>query len=144
MSIAKKLKIYHRVQFAARRMQKTADRVLLSIAGITTAQAAVLVVVAHGTAVSQRDVAKQLGLNESAIAGMATRLLDLGLLARGEHNDDTRAWRLSLTKKGRAAVKKIERPFATVNATIESALDKRELTLLADQLTRLADAFGEV
>jgi len=143
MSIAKKLRLYHRMQFAARRMQKAADRVLLASADITTAQAAVLIVVAHGESVTQRDVAKQLGLNESAITGMVTRLMKMELLERGEHDADTRAWRLILTRRGRTAINKIEKPFAAINSTIESSFSADELKELADYLTRLGVAFGE-
>ena len=69
---ASKSRLYHRLQLAAHRLQKSADRAVLAAAEITTAQAAVLTLVAGG-AVSQREVATQLGLDESAVTAMARR-----------------------------------------------------------------------
>ena len=124
-------------------MQKAADRALMSSTGITTAQSATLVVIAQGEQLTQRDVARQLGLNESAVTGMVTRLLNLKLIQRVEHETDTRAWRLKLSGPGRAALSKAQKDFATINDCIESALDSRELERLADMLARLTHAFGE-
>ena len=143
MSIARKLRVYHRLQLSAHRVQKLADRSLLTTADITTAQAAVLAVVAGSDKATQRDVAKQLGLNESAVTGMVTRLLNLDLLEREPHDTDTRAWRLALSKNGRAALKNIEKPFGAINARIESVLKEDEITRLADYLERISNAFDD-
>ncbi len=141
MSTAKKLHLYHRLQLAAHRVQKAADRALLSAADVTTAQAAVLAVLAAQGPATQREVARQLGLTESAITAMATRLLKLELLQREPHGSDNRAWRLSLSSAGRAAIKRIDKPFAHINDTFESVLARSELATLADCLARIADAF---
>lgn len=141
MSIAKKLHLYHHLQLAAHRAQKAADRALLSAADITTAQAAVLAVLAAQGPATQREVARQLGLTESAITAMATKLLTLRLLEREPHDSDNRAWRLSLSSAGRAAIRRIDKPFARINETFESALARSELEAFADCLTRVAEAF---
>lgn len=141
---ASKLRLYHRLQLAAHRAQKAADRALLAAADITTAQAAVLsVVTAAGDGVSQREVARQLGINESAVTAMTTRLLRMGLLDRARDGGDARAWHLSLSDQGRAALKRIETPFKGVNQTIERVLDAEAMARLAEDLTRLAAAFDE-
>ena len=90
---ASKSRIYHRLQLAAHRLQKSADRAVLAAADITTAQAAVLLLVGSGRAVTQREVAVQLGLNEFAVAAMALRLIGVGLLERVRDAADARAWR---------------------------------------------------
>ena len=74
---ASKHRIYHRLQLAAHRLQKAADRAVMAAAGITTAQAAVLSIVAADGPVSQRNVARKLGLNESAMTAMIARLRDM-------------------------------------------------------------------
>jgi len=141
-SPASKSRLYHRLQLAAHRVQKSADRALLAAAEITTAQAAVLTLVARG-AVSQREVAMQLGLNESALTAMAQRLLGMGLLERVRDEADARAWQLRLSGDGRAALKRIDQPFKGINQTIEAALTPDEIAQLADYLQRIASAFDE-
>jgi MarR family transcriptional regulator, organic hydroperoxide resistance regulator len=144
---ASKSRIYHKLQLAAHRVQKAADRALLAAAGITTAQSAVLHVVAietrAGGSVTQREVARQLGINESAMTAMVTRLTSMGLLDREHDAADTRAWNLQLTARGRAARKGIEQPFGRVNHAIDNALTVEEIERLADQLVRIAAAFEE-
>ena len=138
---ASKLRIYHKLQIAAHRVQKRADRAVFAAAGVSTAQAAVLSIVAAQGPITQRAVARQLGLNESAMTAMTNRLLSSGLLDRLRDEKDVRAWLLRLTAEGRAALKRIEPPFRSVNQTIERTLDPRELALLAEYLSRIAKAF---
>ena len=139
---ASKSRLYHRLQLAAHRLQKSADRAVLAAAEITTAQAAVLMLVAGG-AVSQREVATQLGLNESAVTAMARRLLGMGLLERVRDEDDARAWQLRLSDDGRTALKRIELPFRRINQTIETVLSPEEITHFADYLRRIAATFED-
>ena len=139
---ASKSRLYHRLQLAAHRLQKSADRAVLAAAEITTAQAAVLTLVAGG-AVSQREVATQLGLNESAVTAMARRLLGMGLLDRVRDEADARAWQLRLSDDGRTALKRMELPFKRINQTIETVLSPEEITHFADYLRRIAVAFED-
>lgn len=138
---ASKLRVYHRLQLAAHRIRKSADRAVLTAAEITTAQSAVLIVVARGGAMTQREVAKQLGLNEFAVTAMAGRLLGMGLLERVRDDTDARAWQLRLSDDGRAALKRVEQPFRRINQTIELVLDPQEVARFADYLSRVAAAF---
>ena len=139
---ASKSRLYHRLQLAAHRLQKSADRAVLAAAEITTAQAAVLMLVAGG-AVSQREVATQLGLNESAVTAMARRLLGMGLLERVRDEADARAWQLRLSDDGRTALKRIELPFKRINQTIETVLSPEEIAHFADYLRRIAATFED-
>ncbi len=139
---AQKTRLYHRLQIAAHRAQKAADRKVLEAADITTAQAAVLAVVAANEPVAQRVVADQLGLNESAVTTMVGRLMKLALLHRERDETDARAWRLSLSSDGRQALKRIEKPFRTINETLETALSLEEIVQLGDMLARVSAAFA--
>lgn len=140
---ASKLRIYHRLQIAAHSLRKAADRTVLDAAGITVAQAAVLTVAASGPDVTQREVATALRLNESAVTAMVSRLLKLGLLERTPNASDNRAWRLSLTTSGEAALQASRKSFAAINARIESKLSDPEIEQLAGLLDRIAGAFEE-
>ena len=140
---ASKHRVYHRLQLAAHRLQKAADRAVMAAAGITTAQAAVLTIVAANEPVTQRSVARKLGLNESAMTAMTARLLKMGLLERLPDPDDSRAWSLQVSAEGRAALKRIEQPFRRVNQRIEAVLDAEEIARLADYASRIGGAFEE-
>lgn len=138
---ASKHRLYHRLQVAAHRLQKAADRAVLDAAEITTAQAAVLSIVASQGPATQREVATQLGLNESAMTAMVGRLLGMKLLERARDEEDARAWRLEASERGRAALKQIDKPFRQINQTIETALSTDEIAQLADYLDRIGKAF---
>lgn len=140
---AQKTRLYHRLQIAAHRVQKAADRAVLAASAITTAQAAVLAVVSAAEPVAQRTVAEQLGLNESAVTAMVSRLMKLDLIERTRDESDARAWRLSLSRDGRQALRRIERPFREINAVIEAVLSPSEIVQLCDFLTRLGTAFDD-
>ena len=140
---ASKLRIYHRLQLAAHRIQKAADRAVLQASGVTTAQAAVLAVVASDRDATQRSVARQLGINESAVTAMVARLMDMRLIERVRDDEDARTWRLHLTAEGRAGLKKIEGPFRRINERIEAAIDPNALEQLADHLGRIGETFAE-
>lgn len=139
---ASKNRLYHRLQTTAHRMQKSADRAVMAAADITTAQAAVLMLVATEGAVTQREVARRLGVNESAMTAMVRRLLALGLLERSRDQEDVRAWRLQSNEAGRAALKRVQQPFKHVNETIEAALGADDIARLSEYLDRLAAAFA--
>lgn len=139
---AHRTRLYHRLQLAAHRVQKAADRAVMEAAGVTTAQAAVLTVTAAAEPVTQRVVADQLGLNESALTQMTARLMKLGLLARTRDKDDARAWLLSLTAEGRTALARIRAPFTRINTAMDKALGDEEAERLAEALTRIAKTFG--
>ena len=123
---------------------KAADRASLEAAGITTAQAAMLTVTQAGEPITQRSIADQLGLNESAVTQMTARLMKLGLIERTRDAEDARAWRLSLTGAGRAALERLRAPFARINAALDAALGDEDAATLAATLVRIAKAFPAV
>jgi|CXWL01.1.fsa_nt_gi DNA-binding MarR family transcriptional regulator len=139
----RKPRLYHALQMAAHRARKAADSAVLDAAGITTAQAAVLAVIAESGPVAQRAVANLLGLNESAVTAMVARLMDIDLLVRVRDAADARAWRLSLSPSGRQALERAATPFRKINGAIESALSPAEAAQLADFLTRVGKAFAK-
>jgi DNA-binding MarR family transcriptional regulator len=140
---ASKSRLYHKLQIAAHRLQKVADRALLAEAKINTAQAAALAVIGAQGSATQRDVAGQLGINESAMTPMVGRLLEMGLLKRVRDEDDVRAWRLRLSDDGRSALKRVEQPFRGINQRIEAVLTAEEIMQLADYLKRIAATFDK-
>lgn len=140
MTAARKARLYHRLQLAAHRAKKAADRALAP-AGVTTAQAAVLAIVARPDGATQRDVAQLLAVNESAVTTMAARLIEAGFVHRARDGADARAWRLTLAPAGKQAREEVEARFARVNAALEAALTEEEIARLGDCLERIAACF---
>ena len=141
---ARTTRLYSRLQQAAHAAMKAADRASLEAAGITTAQAAMLTVTQAGEPITQRSIADQLGLNESAVTQMTARLMKLGLIERTRDAEDARAWRLSLTGAGRAALERLRALFARINAALDAALGDEDAATLAATLVRIAKAFPAV
>ncbi|WP_370172299.1 MULTISPECIES: MarR family winged helix-turn-helix transcriptional regulator [Hyphomonas] len=135
-------RFYHALQMAAHRLQKQADLAVSGAAGISTAQSAVLAVIARTPGMRQNEVARTLGLNESAVTAMITKLIGLNLVQRSRSAEDSRAWELSLTDGGSAALSAIDAPFAEINALIDDTLGERVdefatlLHALSDRLAR--------
>jgi len=135
-------RFYHALQIAAHRLQKQADLAVSGAAGISTAQSAVLAVIARTPGMRQNEVARTLGLNESAVTAMITKLIGLNLVQRSRSAEDSRAWELSLTNDGSAALSAIDAPFAEINALIDDTLGERVdefatlLHALSDRLAR--------
>lgn len=143
MSSARRARLYQKLQAASHCMQKTADRLVQEAGPLTTSQAAALSVVAGFASCNQRMIATQLGLNESAVTAMVTRLIRDGFLTRERSKTDARTWLLTLTSEGRTALQSVNGPFADINDRLESILSDDEINKLSDMLKRVADSFSE-
>lgn len=116
-------RIYFLTQVVAHRLRKLADRRVSAAAGISTTQAAVMGIIDQDGPLHQREIARMLHQNESAMTGMIKRLEKAGLVARVRSETDGRAWLVGLTDAGRAAREKIVPAFAPVNDLLDGALD---------------------
>lgn len=138
---AAQLRLYHRLQLAAHRLKKAADRALVDVEGVTAAQGAVLAIIAAEGRPTQRRVATLLGLNESAMTAMIGRLRALGVVERLPSADDSRAWSLRLTEAGHIALGRIAASFAALNDELDSIFDETDAAALAEYLTRIETTF---
>lgn len=136
-------RLYFRLQRAAHVAKKAADRAVRAEAGITTAQAAVLELVASNPSISQRRLAGLLGQNESAMTTMVTRLVEAGLVVRRGDARDGRAYTLDVTARGRKARSEAAHAFRAVNRALDGALDPHGAERLATDLDRIAERLGD-
>ncbi len=134
-------RLYHRLQVAAHAVQKYSDRVVKQATGLTTAQVSVLTVVSAGEHVTQSEVARIVGVNESAVTTMVTRLEARGCLLRTPHEDDGRAWVLQVTDAGVQALVAARSAFASVNRILDSTLSADDLAGLGSALESIRAAF---
>lgn len=101
-----------------------------------------LVLVASGQAVTQKDVADALGLNESAVTATVKRLLAADYLVRERDPRDGRSWKLTLSEAGQSALEAAAAPFAQINADLDSQLSEAEQEALAAALDRISSVFA--
>ena len=69
--------------------------------GISSAQGAILIYIAHGRAERAADLAREHNYDTGSLTRMLGRLVGKGLLRRVPHADDRRAAKLELTAAGR-------------------------------------------
>ncbi|HEB90160.1 MAG TPA: MarR family transcriptional regulator [Deltaproteobacteria bacterium] len=138
---ASELRLFFLLQQAAHHLKREADRVLLDADDLTTAQAAVLLIVSGSRSITQKEVARKLRLKESAMTAMIGRLEGRGLLARVPDPEDARARLVSITPSGRKALDRARRPFAKINARLDAALGRAGAPRFARDLEAILDAF---
>ncbi len=139
---AHKERLYFLLQIAAHRLKTEADNALIDAAGLSTTQVAVLNLIASSDNLRQRDLARQLKQNESAITAMVTRLMKADLVVRRRSETDARTWLLELTDKGKKTLKRAEKPFKEINARLDATLGKKGIKELAKQLDSIAESFS--
>jgi len=134
--------LFFQLQLAAHRLRKVADRRVTAETGLTTAQAAILYIVAARKNVMQKEIAKRLGQNESAVVAMANRLTRLGYLSRRRSDVDPRTSMLNVTAKGMRELQVAKRPFRELDNMLDKVFSPAELDAISLLLTRLADALA--
>lgn len=134
---------------AAQREGARAFAELLRPAGVTPAQAEVLVVLDDaGDPLTVREIGERLVCEGGSPSRLVASVVDAGLLRRGPRPRDRRAVELSLTAHGRTALKDVRRAEAALHGWLGSSLSARETSgavkalrkLIADRSTGAAIA----
>ncbi|MFF9092760.1 MarR family winged helix-turn-helix transcriptional regulator [Streptomyces sp. NPDC014802] len=133
------LRLFFLLQRAAHQLRTTADRRLLAAAGITTAQVGALFAVHDRPGLTQRELARTLGLRESAVTGLVGRLTTAGLVDRRAHPHEHRAVVLELTDGGRQALRAARPEIDRFNADLRELLGEDGFTTTALALGRLVE-----
>jgi MarR family transcriptional regulator, organic hydroperoxide resistance regulator len=129
-------RFFHLISQARQNIFRSADRVFLDALGISGTQAIALFAVKKEEGCQLRGLARQLQLKDSAITGLAARMVDGGLILRKPCADDGRASRLYVTKKGVKILEKALPLFSAINAQLKSDFSTEELTVVARFLDR--------
>ena len=140
---AKNPRLYSRLQIAAQQLRKVTDRQLVEVAGITAPQLGVLTRVSAAKELNQTSLARDLRLNDSAITAMVRRLIGLGMLAKARSESDSRAWVLTLSKEGEAAIARAAAHMLSINARLEADFGAEGLDDFVDKLNRLIEICDE-
>ncbi|MFI6578624.1 MarR family winged helix-turn-helix transcriptional regulator [Nocardiopsis sp. NPDC050513] len=115
-------RLYFLLQRAAHRLRTTTDRRLQAAAGITTAQLGALFAVRGDPGTTQRQLAQVLGLRESAVTALVSRLVRAGLVAKRAHPSEHRAVVLELTDDGAAALSAAQPEIDRFNGQMRALL----------------------
>ena len=143
MDPAGRERLYHLLQTAAHRLKTRADRDSQGVAGVSAAQAAVMFVIAREKGTTQRRVAEQLKLNESAVTGMVGRLMDAGFVARTPSPTDGRAWQVALTPAGQVALDRFRGSLDRLNDELTAALGgEAQVVRFAEDLRAILEIPG--
>lgn len=111
-------------------------------AGISAAQLYVLQALADGLEASFSDIAARTLTDRTSVAAVVERLVDVQLVSRQTASSDRRRAAITITRTGRALLKRA--PLAPTTRLLAGldALHDRELLPLAEGLVALARAMG--
>tara|TARA_R110002073_G_scaffold246232_6_gene409068 strand:+ start:1840 stop:2271 length:432 start_codon:yes stop_codon:yes gene_type:complete len=126
------------IEIAARRLNRDADARLKAEAGVTSAQAAVLFLLARRGERRMGEIGDTLSLNPPAVTGLVSRMEALGLVRKTASKTDRRSAVVSLSEKGRALGDAAEASLRGLNTELESRLGEDDSDVLHRVLTRLA------
>lgn len=135
--------LFQLLQLAAHKLQKQADRRISSATNVTSSQVAVLNFLKSNSGAAQKQVAAELGQNESAITAMIGRLRKEGFVERIRSSEDSRAWNLFITSAGKKQLAKSLKAFEPVEAIFTNALTDRQRQHLVVSLNALLMACDE-
>lgn len=138
---ATKTRIYFLLQRAAHRLKTEADAALMRDCGLTTAQSAVLTIIAEHGPVTQKYVAETLSQRESAITAMAGRLVNSGLITKSRSKTDSRAFELRVTEAGADALQITRTTFGAINAALDDKITGPDMAAFASNLETVLDLF---
>ncbi len=118
-------------------MSLQVDRALMQVSGISGPQAGALFYLEKHDGCQQKDMAKGLKLDTSAITGMVERLAKKGLIEKQRSEVDKRAFTLHLTQEGRAALGKVQPMLDQFNQHMLDKFGQEKLEHFCEVLTEL-------
>jgi DNA-binding MarR family transcriptional regulator len=111
--------------------------------GITSQQGSILFMVASGKCLLAAELAREYGIDASAITRLIDRLEKRGLLTRVRSNEDRRVVRLALTPEGHAIAAKMPAIFTGVLDSLLGGFTPEEVGFLKSMLRRVLINSGE-
>lgn len=93
--------------------------------------------------VTPKELAVDLAVTKGAITGLATRLVDAGLVLRAEHPADRRSLQLELTRSGHEAMRVAHDDFRSMLSAAGASVDDDELETARRVLDALEKRIAE-
>jgi len=111
--------------------------------GITSQQGSILFMVASGKCLLAAELAREYGIDASAVTRLIDRLEKRGLLTRVRSSEDRRAVRLALTAEGHDIAAKMPQIFNSVLDNLLAGFTPEEVGFLKSMLRRVLINSGE-
>src|SRR5579863_7616042 len=105
--------------------------------GITSTQASILFMVASGRCLVAADLARDYGIDASAVTRLIDRLEKRGLLTRVRSSEDRRVVRLALTPEGYELAARMPEIFTSVLDKLLAGFTPEEVGFLKSMLRRV-------
>jgi DNA-binding MarR family transcriptional regulator len=105
--------------------------------GVTSQQASILFMVATGKCTLAAELAREYGIDASAVTRLVDRLEKRGLLQRVRSSEDRRAVRLALTPEGLAIAARMPAIFRSVTEHLSAGFTPEEVGFLKSMLRRI-------
>jgi DNA-binding MarR family transcriptional regulator len=118
--------------------QRTQDEL-----GITGTQASMLFMIAVGQCSTAAELAREYGIDASAVTRLLDRVEKRGLLSRVRCLEDRRVVRLALTDEGRAIAERLPAIFRNVLDQLLDGFTPEEVGFLKSMLRRILGNAGE-
>jgi DNA-binding MarR family transcriptional regulator len=129
------------MNMAQHRVFRFADSKSVELLGIPITQVAATLYVAKNEGCLQKELSRALGLNNSAVTGLATRMETRGLIQRKPCNIDGRATRLYLTDRGREILPEVSPLTAQLNDMLSDDFTEEEMTVVVRFLNKVIENF---
>lgn len=110
--------------------------------GVTSTQASMLFMLATGRCAAAVDLARDYGIDASAVTRLIDRLEKRGLLFRSRSVEDRRVVKLELTQEGYALAARMPAIFQRVIDAMLSGFTAEEIDLLRGMLRRMLQNAG--
>ncbi|SAL28217.1 transcriptional regulatory protein [Caballeronia sordidicola] len=105
--------------------------------GITSTQASIMFMLASGRNLAAADLAREYGIDASAVTRLIDRLEKRGLITRVRSEEDRRVVRLALTAEGRELAGQIPAIFTKVLDKLLGGFTPEEVGFLKSMLRRI-------
>jgi DNA-binding MarR family transcriptional regulator len=110
--------------------------------GVTADQFVLLSTLAHGDALTQRELAARMPSDPSTVRAMLVLLEQRGFVARDTHPTDGRARTVALTESGRRKYRQVWRAGQKIREQMVSSLSAAETKSLVTLLQRVSESLG--
>lgn len=111
--------------------------------GVTADQFVLLSTLAHGDALTQRELAARMPSDPSTVRAMLVLLEQRGLVSRDTHPTDGRARTVALTESGRRKYRQVWKAGQKIRDQMVSSLSAEETRSLVTLLQRVSQSLGD-
>lgn len=134
-------RLFFLMNMAQHRVYKFADTESVKRLGIPVTQVAAMLYVAKHEGCLQKELSKALGLNNSAVTGLAGRMEGNELIVRKPCELDGRATRLYLSDKGRNILPEVFPLSKELSDRMSADFDDDEMEVVIRFLNKMLESF---